>query len=123
MRRKSVSQEAGPCRCKITRGRRGAERFLHELWSLHLGSTQQSAHQLNFRETAKEWEDHWLNRQIRAFGSEGVPPSFQVMSRRDVPLAQRRSGILIITEAHNLRHSLLEISPIDRAFHLPILGN
>src|SRR5205814_2478255 len=116
-------QEAGPCRCKITWGRRGAERFLHHLWSFHLRSTQQSADQFNFRETAKEWEDHRLNRQVRPFESERVPPGFQVMSSRHVPIAQLRRGILIMTEAHNIGHSLLEISPIDRPFRLPILGN
>src|SRR5207248_3265685 len=120
--RKSVPQKAGPCRCKITRGRRGAERFLHELWSLYLWSTQEGVHQLNFRETAKEWEDHRLNRQIRALESERVPPCFQVMSSGDVPIAQLRSCILIMTETHDVGHSLLKIGPIDRAF-LSILSN
>ena len=36
------------------------------------------------------------------------------MCRRNVPLAQRRCGILVIAEPHNLRHLFLQITPIKR---------
>ena len=123
MRSKTIPQEPGPRGREIARGRGGAKCFLHQLGSVHFGSAQHGVHQLDFRKTAEERKNHRLNRQIRAFESERVPPRFQVMGRGNVPVAQGRSRILIMTEAHDVGHFLLEIGPIDGPFRFAILRN
>ena len=38
-----------------------------------------------------------------------------------MPVAERRRGVLVITEPHNLRHFFLQISPVERQLRLGIL--
>src|SRR5467141_3303881 len=38
------------------------------------------------------------------------------MSGGNMPLTQRRSRVLVITEPHNFRHFFLQVSPIQRQF-------
>ena len=108
VRRKTIPQKPGPRGREITRGRGGAKCFLHQFGSFDFRSAQHGVHQVDFRKAAEERKNHRLNRQIRAFESERVPPRFQIMSGGNVPVAQGRSRILIMTEAHNVGHSLLE---------------
>ena len=42
------------------------------------------------------------------------------MRERNVPVTERRCGILVITESHNFGHLFLQISPVKRQVSLPI---
>ncbi len=43
------------------------------------------------------------------------------MGERNVPGAERRRDVLVVTKSHNLRHLFLEISPVKWQLCLPIL--
>ena len=58
-----------------------AKGFLHQLGSFQFRSAKQRVQQLDFREAAEERQNHRLNRQIIASGSERVAPRFEIMRR------------------------------------------
>ena len=43
------------------------------------------------------------------------------MRERNVPVADRRCGVLVITESHDLRDLFLQVSPVKRQVRLPVL--
>src|SRR5437899_13033187 len=114
-------KKARPRCLKISRRTGGTKSFFHELRSFRFWSTQQRAEQFDFRETAEERQDHRLDRQVLAPGCERVAPRFQIMGERNVPGAERRRGVLVVTKSYNLRHLFLESSPIKRQLCLPVL--
>src|SRR6476660_7659538 len=107
-------KESGPRSLKIARRIGGAKSFLHKFGPFCFRPTKQRVEQFNFRKSTEERQDHWLNRQVIATRREGVAPRFQIMRQWDVPLTERRRGILVITESHNLRHLFLQIRPVER---------
>ena len=121
MRSKAVVKETGPRSLKIARRIGGAKRFLHEFGPFCFWATEQRIEQFNFRKSAEERQDHWLERQVIASRCERVAPRFQIMRERNVPVAERRCGILVIPESHNLRHLFLQVSPVKRQVRLPVL--
>ena len=42
------------------------------------------------------------------------------MRERNLPVAERGRRVLVITESHNLRHLLLQFSPVERELCLRI---
>src|SRR5436190_21218967 len=57
-----------------------------------------------------------------ATGCERVAPRFEIMSKRNVPLAQRGCSVLVITKPDNARDFLLQVCPIERQFCLQIFN-
>ena len=43
------------------------------------------------------------------------------MRQWNVPVAERRCGVLVIAQPHDLRHFILQISPVERQVCLAIL--
>src|SRR5262245_66335009 len=43
------------------------------------------------------------------------------MRERNVPVTESGRGVLVVAQSHNLRHFLLQISPINREIRLSIL--
>src|SRR5207249_3495662 len=84
-------------------------------------TAEQRVEQLNFRKSPEERKDHWLDGQVIAARCERVAPRFQVMCKRNMPVAERRCGILMITKPHNLRHLFLQISPVERQLRFAVL--
>src|SRR5207244_11851556 len=114
MRSKASVKETRPCSLKIARRIGCAKSFLHEFGPFCFWPTEQAIEQLNFRKSAEEWQDHWLDRQITAAGRERVAPRFQIMRERNVAVAKRRSGVLVIMESRSIGHGLCYLCAITR---------
>ena len=121
MRSKAIVKKSGPSSLKIAWRIGGSKSFLYEFRPFGFRAAEQCIEQFNFRKPAKEREDHWLKRQVITPGCERVAPRFQIMRERNVPVAERRCGVLVITESHNLRDLFLQIGPVQREIGLAIL--
>src|SRR5678815_1553510 len=51
---------------------------------------------------------------VKAARSEAVAPRFEIVRGWDVPLAQRRGRILVVTQPNDIGDSLLQVGPVDR---------
>ena len=87
VRRKSIVEKTRPSGWKIPARICPAESFLHQLGPFRFRPTEQRVEQFDFRETAEKRQNHRLDRQVFAIGGERVPPRFQIMCGRNMPLA------------------------------------
>jgi hypothetical protein len=86
VRGKAVVKETRPRSLKITRRISRAESFLHQFGPFCFWAAEQCIEQFNFRKSAEERQDHWLDRQIIAAKCKCVTPRFQIMRERNVPV-------------------------------------
>ena len=89
MRSKAVVKKTRPRTFKISRRMGAAKSFLHKFRTFCFWTAKQRVKQVDFRKSAKERQDHRLNRQVIATRCERVAPRFQIMCKRNMPVTER----------------------------------